>query len=55
MNQPEKQVCTSCGYIYDPARGVPGQGVPPGTPFDQLPGNWQCPICYAGRDAFDRL
>ncbi len=47
-------VCTSCGYLYDPALGDPQPGIPPGTPFESLPQGWHCPICYAARSAFDR-
>lgn len=50
-----KWVCVSCGYIYDPAVGDPGAGIPPGTPFEALPDNWRCPICYVAKDQFDRL
>lgn len=51
----DRFVCTGCGYVYDPADGDPEKGVPPGTPFAQLPENWICPICYAGKDAFDPI
>jgi rubredoxin len=47
-----KYVCDVCGYVYDPAAGDPGSGVKPGTPFDQLPENWVCPVCGVGREAF---
>jgi len=50
-----KWVCVSCGYIYDPAVGDPGAGIPPGTPFEQLPSSWRCPICYVAKDQFDSL
>ena len=50
----EKYVCTGCGFIYDPAEGD-GVSIKPGTSFDALPDDWVCPICYAGKDAFDRL
>jgi|GEM_PF-760590 len=39
-------------YIYDPARGNPAGGIPPGTPFADLPEDWLCPVCAAGRDRF---
>ena len=55
MSENEKWVCTSCGYVYDPATGDPDHGIPPGTPFEKLPETWQCPICYAARDVFDLL
>ena len=50
-----KWVCTSCGYVYDPATGDPDHGITPGTAFEQLPEGWVCPICYAAKDAFDPL
>ena len=30
-------VCTSCGFVDDPAEGDPDGGVPPGTAFDDIP------------------
>lgn len=47
-----KYVCGVCGYIYDPAAGDPDNGVAPGTAFEDLPDNWVCPICGAGKDQF---
>ncbi|HET8946757.1 MAG TPA: rubredoxin, partial [Candidatus Polarisedimenticolia bacterium] len=40
-------ICTSCGFIYDPAEGDPDGGVPPGTSFDDIPSDWFCPVCGA--------
>jgi len=51
----DKWECTVCGYIYDPAAGDPENGVDPGTPFEDLPDDWVCPMCGAGRDAFERV
>ncbi|MBI5625255.1 MAG: rubredoxin [Elusimicrobia bacterium] len=48
----KKYTCTVCGYVYDPAQGDPDHGVAPGTPFDQLPGGWVCPVCGVGKDDF---
>lgn len=53
MASSEKWVCTRCGYIYDPEKGDPEHGIPPGTPFESLPDDWICPICYASKDEFD--
>lgn len=50
-----KWVCTSCGYVYDPALGDPDHGIPPNTPFESLPDSWRCPICYAAKEVFDLL
>lgn len=48
----QKWICTICDYVYDPAEGDIGNGVEPGTPFEELPDEWVCPICGAGKDLF---
>ena len=48
-----KYICINCGYIYDPEKGDPFNDVSPGTAFDDLPDDWLCPMCYAGKDRFD--
>ncbi len=48
-------ICTSCGYIYDPARGDSMNAIPAGTAFAELPEQWVCPLCYATKDQFDPL
>lgn len=45
--------CTVCGYTYDPELGDPDNGVAPGTPFENLPEDWVCPVCGAGKDVFE--
>lgn len=50
-----KYECSVCGYIYDPEKGDPESGVNPGTPFENLPDDWVCPICGAGKDEFEEL
>lgn len=47
--------CTVCGYIYDPKLGDPDSGIKPGTPFEQLPDDWVCPVCGAGKDQFQKM
>jgi glutamate synthase domain-containing protein 2 len=37
-------VCSVCGYEYDEDEQ--------GTPWDQLPDDWKCPVCEAGKSAF---
>jgi rubredoxin len=49
----KKYVCTLCGYEYDPAAGDPENGVAPGTAFEDLPEDWACPLCGAGKDQFE--
>jgi rubredoxin len=50
----ERYVCTICGYVYDPAQGDPDNGVAPGTRFEDLPDDWECPICGASKDDFEK-
>lgn len=47
-------VCDLCGYEYDPANGDPDSGVAPGTPFENLPADWVCPLCGAGKEDFSK-
>lgn len=44
--------CTICGFQYDPSEGDPTMGIPPGTPFEDLPEDYKCPICNAGKEYF---
>jgi rubredoxin len=38
-------VCLECHYIYDPLKGDPKNGIPPGTPWEKVPDTWRCPEC----------
>jgi len=44
--------CTICGFYYNPEEGDPSLGINPGTPFEELPEDYRCPICNATRDYF---
>ena len=44
----KKHVCIVCGWVYDPAAGVPDLGIEPGTPFENLPDDFCCPVCGIG-------
>ena len=48
-----KYVCKTCGYIYDPAEGDPDSGIEPGTPFEEIPDDWACPVCGAKKSYFE--
>jgi rubredoxin len=50
----DRYVCTVCGYVYDPETGDAESGVPAGTSFADLPADWVCPVCGAGKDAFEK-
>ncbi len=47
--------CTVCGYEYDPERGEPLTGVPPGIAFEDLPDDWACPMCGAAKSEFEQV
>ncbi|MBW1807551.1 MAG: rubredoxin [Deltaproteobacteria bacterium] len=49
-----KYTCSVCGYVYDPAKGDPDNGVPPKTDFKDLPENWVCPLCGADKSLFEK-
>jgi flavin reductase (DIM6/NTAB) family NADH-FMN oxidoreductase RutF/rubredoxin len=49
----KKYTCKVCGYVYDPAEGDPANGAPAGTPFEQLPADWVCPVCGVGKEEFE--
>ena len=51
----EKWECMVCGYVYDPETGDPDNNVPPGTSFEDLPGDWTCPVCGATKDQFEKV
>jgi len=48
----KKYVCNVCGYVYDPAVGDAESHIPAGTAFEDLPGDWVCPVCGAGKEEF---
>jgi len=50
-----KYRCTVCGWVYDPDIGDPDGGIAPGTPFEQVPDDWVCPVCGAAKSAFEKM
>ena len=48
-----KWICGSCGFIYDPDEGDPDGGIPAGTPFEEIPETWFCPVCGARKRDFE--
>ena len=51
----DKWECIVCGYVYDPEEGDPDNGVAPGTSFEDVPEDWVCPDCGAGKDMFEKV
>lgn len=44
-----------CGWIYDEAKGYPEGGIAPGTKWDDVPDDFTCPDCGAGKDFFNKM
>ncbi|MEW6420018.1 MAG: rubredoxin [Nitrospirota bacterium] len=50
----QRYKCTVCGYVYEPEKGDPDSGIKPGTPFEELPDDWVCPVCGADKSLFEK-
>ena len=48
----KKYVCEVCGWVYDEEEGAPDVGIEPGTEFEDLPDDFECPLCGVGKDNF---
>ena len=46
----KKWECIVCGLIYDEAEGWPDDGIEPGTKWEDVPEDWECPDCGVGKD-----
>ena len=38
-------VCNTCGYVYEEEEE--------GVLFEDLPDDWECPVCGDGKDVFE--
>jgi rubredoxin-NAD+ reductase len=50
-----KYVCNVCGYEYDESEGYPEGGIAPGTKWEDVPEDFVCPLCGAGKDEFSKV
>lgn len=50
-----KWKCSVCGYVYDPVDGDPDNDIEPGSTWEDVPGDWGCPVCGVGKDSFEEL
>ena len=55
VSEMAKYECTVCGYTYDPELGDPDGGIKPGTPFEEIPDDWVCPVCGVNKDKFEKV
>lgn len=49
-----KYECDVCGWVYDEAVGYPEGGIAPGTKWEALPADFECPLCSVGKDQFSK-
>jgi len=48
-------MCIICGWVYEEEKGAPGEGLAPGTRWEDIPEFWVCPDCGAGKEDFDMV
>lgn len=48
----KKYKCEICGFVYDEAEGMPADGIPAGTKWEDVPEYWTCPDCGANKEEF---
>jgi rubredoxin len=51
----KKYICIICGFIYDEEKGWPEENIPPNTRWEDVPEDWACPDCGAGKDSFQMI
>jgi rubredoxin len=51
----KKYMCVVCGFIYDEEKGLPEEGIAPGTRWEDIPPAWKCPECGASKDDFEMV
>ena len=47
-----KYVCSVCGWVYDESEGYLDGGILPGTKWEAVPEDFECPLCLVGKDQF---
>ena len=51
----KKYKCVVCDFIYDETKGLPEEGIAPGTRWEDIPDDWACPDCGAAKDDFEMV
>lgn len=47
--------CIVCGHIYDESKGDPEHGIAPGTRWEDVPDDWECPDCGVAKADFEMV
>lgn len=53
MSNDQIWICVVCGLVYDPVLGLPEDGIPAGTAFEDIPDDWSCPDCGVSKEDFE--
>jgi len=48
-------MCLICGFVYEEEKGLPEEGIVPGTRWEDVPMNWTCPECGARKEDFEMV
>lgn len=51
----KKWRCLICDFVYEEAKGMPDEGIAPGTRWEDVPDTWTCPDCGAGKSDFQMV
>ena len=55
MSEFKKYECVICGFIYDEEQGWPDDGIEPGTKWEDVPEDWECPDCSISKYDFEMV
>jgi rubredoxin len=47
--------CIVCGFVYEEVKGLPEDGIAPGTAWADVPENWECPDCGVSKSDFEMV
>ena len=50
-----KWQCIVCGFVYDEAMGIPEDGIAPGTRWEDVAEDWECPECGVRKTDFEMM
>jgi len=54
-NLMKSYMCIVCGFVYDEAEGWPDDGIAPGTKWEDVPEDWECPECGVKKSDFEMI
>ena len=55
MSDFKRYECVICGFIYSEEDGLPADGIDPGTKWEDVPKDWECPDCGISKEEFDLI